>query len=134
MGKVAGRRRPQKLRLAEADQPAGGKREGRIGFEQGHRAFQERRLENVGGVQKRNITSGGLADPQVPGPGEALVLRPEDARPRPAIRGEEVPRHRIGRAVVDQEDLEVRVGLVEDALNGLVHVGAEVVAGDHDCD
>jgi len=41
---------------------------------------------------------------------------------------------RIRRAVVDQENFEVRVRLVEDALDGIANVSAEVVAWDDDRD
>jgi len=44
------------------------------------------------------------------------------------------PREFVRRAVVDDDDLELRVGLREDALDGLVEVTAEVVTGNDDGD
>jgi len=131
---VARGRVPEEARVAEGRQPAGGERRRRVRVEQRHGPFQERRFEQVVRVEARHVLPGCFLDPEVARPRETLVFRPEDPGLRPDVRREEISSDRIGRAVVDQDDLEIPVRLIEDALDGLVHVRAEVVAGNDDRD
>ena len=131
---VARRRAPEEARVAERGQPAGGERRRRVRFQDRDRAFQEGRLEEVVGVEARDVTASRLPNPEVSRARESLIRRPEDPRPRANVRREQVSRHGVRRAVVDQDDLEVAVGLIEDTLDRFIDVRAQVVARDDDRD
>ncbi len=79
--------------------------------------------ERVVGVDEGDQVAAGLADAGVAGGAEAGVLLPDDPHP---VVGRRVPGddvHRpVRRAVVDDHDLEVRVGLAQDRGQALVDV------------
>ena len=77
-------------------------------------------VESVVCVEHADVRCGGLCQAEVLGRREASVLRVDDAgsrpvRPRPVCQ--KLLRDEVGRTIIDDEDLEVLNGLVEDTLN-----------------
>ncbi len=90
----------------------------------------------VVGVEEHHVLAGGGLDAVVPGrSAAAAVLRPLDD-PHPVVLGEPAggEQRAVGGAVVDDQDLDVAVGLGEGRLEGAGERGARVVGGDDDAD
>src|SRR5262249_4941158 len=78
----------------------------------------------TGGVRKAEIFRGR----------QTAIVRADEARSRPLVRGQQTARVGISRAVVHDDDLEVLKGLGEYAVDRLVQVRSEVVTGNDDRD
>ncbi len=114
----------------------GAHREVRPGADEGADVVPQRGLgEGVVRVDEGHQVAAGLGDPPVAGRPEPGVLLAHDAH---AVVGRRVPRddvHRpVGRPVVDDDHLEVAVGLAEDRGEAGVDVVLDRVDGDHDAD
>ena len=93
--------------------------------------LQRPRQQPVVGVEEDEQLAVALADAGVAGGREAEVLLADAADAGEAL-GDSA--RVVGRAVVDDDDLDLGVGLREDALDRLVEVAGLAEAGDDDRD
>ena len=107
-----------------------------MSVEQRQHRLELRRLESIVVIEKRHHFAAGLAEPEIPGRAHAAIdaagmLAPSDARvPRRETRCD-LPR-RVGRPVVDDEQLPIRDGLRLHALDRLRQESLAVVHDEHD--
>ena len=78
-------------------------------------------------IQKRHVFAAGFPQPVVPGPGRAAVALAEDPDPA-GVAGQPFGRI-VGRAVIDDDHLDWRVGLGEHAFDRLHNIAALLYVG-----
>ena len=116
--------------VAERAQPMGRKRDFRCRGKGRERSLEIRGFEQVVGVhhaEKRAARAGGSS---IAGARQALPLDVQHAGARAREVSQQPARRAVVRAVVDDDHLEVLVGLGLEAVERLVEIPAEVVAGD----
>ena len=102
----------------------------RLRFQHLKRPFQVGRLEQVVGVDHAEIATRRMANTEIAGPWQAASYFVHDSSARPIEAGQEAARHRIGRPVVDHDNLEVLNGLSGQAVERLPEIRPQVVARD----
>ena len=73
-----------------------------------------------------------VLDPEISGAGQPQVFRPDHAGSWLPVVSQQFVRGSVGGAVVDDDDLKVLEGLIENATDRFVQIAAKVVAGDDD--
>ena len=132
-GELPGAPRPRVL-ADEAD-PGVRDAERRVVVEERHGAGEVGRCQVVVGVERQDVGTPCVCDGRVPGRRRPAVLGAVDGHAgTPRHRRERGPGGRVGRAVVDDHDLEVAVGLRHGARDRALEIRAGVEDGDDDRD
>src|SRR5262249_8572286 len=118
---IAPDRRPGEGPIAKSLNPMTYERELRIRIEERRGALEPCGAQPVVGIQRTDVLACRVRDAQVSRRRETAVRRAYDRYPRPPGEGgDSILGALIGRAVIDDDDVEVVVGLLEHARDGIV--------------